>query len=571
MNEMEKREILSEVALGNVPADIVLKGTLFNACTGEFIPGQSIWIKGDKIAYVGPDHDASRDDQTVVIDAGDRVLLPGLIDAHTHLGKYSPEELIRHLIPTGVTTLVLETIEPALFAGKKGLDYFVRGLEGQPIRLYYTLASLGGLIPSDEMVSPKNEELRPFFEDPRCQGVGEVYWGNLLLKGGQGSRLRELTSLALEFGKRVEGHGAGARGRKLQAYTCFGIYSDHEPTNDEEVLERLRLGYWVMVREGSVRRELEGVKEIFRRKIDFRRMVLTTDSVDAGEFLAEGHLDGAVRRALKLGIPPGLVYQMVTLNPAEHFRIDHVVGSLAPGTKADILIIPSPDEFFPQLVMCGGRIIFQDGKALAQPKTFAFPEAMFHMINVEGYTFPSLPKKGKVRVMELVTRLVTQEKIIDLEDPKESKDVMRILALDRVRGGGAFMGLLKGFGLQRGAYGSTMMWDTVDMAVAGCDPQSMKTVMERLKELGGGAVYAIGEEIVAEFAAPFLGMISLKSMDAVRDENRKLEDSLMKNGVPWEKPALTFDTLTTPAIPHVRIRHEGYVRLKDRAILPVEI
>jgi adenine deaminase len=571
MNDMKKREMLSEVALGNIPADIVLNGTLFNACTGEFIPGQSIWIKGDRIAYVGPDHDPCRDERTVVIDAEDRVLLPGLIDAHTHLSKYGLEEWIRHLIPRGVTTLVAETIELVLFTGKRGLDYFARGLEGQPIRLYYTLPSLGGLTASDEIMAPKNEELLPFFRDPRCLGVGEIFWGNILLKGEKSSRVRGLTSLALELGKRVEGHGAGARGRKLQAYTCFGIFSDHEPINEDEVLERLRLGYWVMVREGSVRRELDGVKEIFRRKIDFRRMVLTTDSVDAGEFLAEGHLDGAVRRALKFGIPPALVYQMVTLNAAEHFRIDHVIGSLSPGTAADILIIPSPAEFSPQLVMCNGRIIFQDGKTLAQPNTFFFPEDMFHMVNVEGYTFPPLPNKGKVRVMELVTRLVTQEKIIDLEDPKESEDVIKIFALDRVGGGGAFMGFLKGFGLQRGAYGSTMMWDTIDMAVAGCDTRSMKTVMERLKELGGGAVYAIGEEIVAEFAAPFCGMISLKSMEAVRDENRKLEDCLMNNGVPWEKPALTFDTLTTPAIPHMRISHEGYVRLKDREILPVEV
>jgi adenine deaminase len=467
--------------------------------------------------------------------------------------------------------VVTETIELVMFVGTKGLRYFVRGLEGQPIRLYYTLPPLCGLPASGENMVPKNEELKPFFQDPRCLGVGEIFWANILLKEEQGNRVRDLASIALDFGKRLEGHGAGAKGRKLQAYTCFGISSDHEPTNEEEVLERLRLGHWVMIREGSVRRELDGVKGIFERKIDFRRLVLATDSIDAAEFLAEGYLDGAVKRALKLGISPSLTYQMVTLNAAEHFRLEHLIGSLSPGSLADILIIPSPTEFAPQLVMCNGRIIFQDGQTLAEPKNFFFPDEMFHTVNIIGYTFPPLPSKGRVRVMDLVTRLVTQEKIIDLEDPKESEDVIMIFALDRVGSGGTFMGFLKGFGLQRGAYGSTMMWDTVDMAVAGCDTRSMKTVMERLKELGGGAVYAIGEEIVAEFAAPFYGMMSLEPLEAVRDGIKTLEDVLAENGVKWEKPVLTFDTLTTPAIPHMRISHQGYVRLKDRKILPVEV
>jgi adenine deaminase len=133
------------------------------------------------------------------------------------------------------------------------------------------------------------------------------------------------------------------------------------------------------------------------------------------------------------------------------------------------------------------------------------------------------------------------------------------------------MGLLKGFGLQRGAYGTTTNWDTPDMIVVGCDTQSMETVIGRLKEIGGGDAYAIGKEIVAEFPAPLCGVISLKPMEIVANEVRKLEEYLKKNGVKWEKPILTVDTLGTPAIPNLRITHHGYVRLKDREILSLEI
>ncbi len=574
MNDIEKRKTLSEVALGNVPPDtIITHGTVFNVFTREFIKKQSIWIKDGMIAYVGPDHDPCKGEKTLVIDADGMVLLPGLIDGHTHTisNRSGIEEFTRHVIPGGTTTVVTETMEFAPIVGKDGIEYVARGLEKQPIRFYYTIPAMCGLTPSEEINAPTNEELLPLLKDPRCLGVGEIYWGNIFLEGRQGERVRELVSMALGLGKIIEGHSAGARGRKLQAYTCFGVSSCHEPINEDEVLERLRLGYSVMIREGSVRKELDGVKDIFRKKVDFRRLILATDGVDPDGFLEEGYLDAALKKALKLGVSPAITFQMVTINVADHFRLNHLIGSLSPGKMADIVIIPSPHDYSPQLVMCDGKIIYRDGKSMVEPKKVFFPEYMFHMVKVSNYTVPPLPNRGKVRVMELVTRLVTQEKMIDLEIPGESEDVIMILAIDRVGNGKAFMGLLKGFGLQKGAYGSTMCWDTTDMIIVGCDTRSMETVIERLKEIGGGGVYAVGGEVVAEFPAPLCGLVSLKSMEVVREEVRQLEEFLRENGVKWEKPMLTIDTLGTPAIPHLRITHQGYVRLRDRKILPLEV
>lgn len=173
--------------------------------------------------------------------------------------------------------------------------------------------------------------------------------------------------------------------------------------------------------------------------------------------------------------------------------------------------------------------------------------------------------------MELVSRLVTKENITALEDPEALKDIILVLALDRLGGKESFMGFLKGFGLQRGACGSTMVWDTPDMLVAGCDPTSMKTVIGRLRERGGGAVYAIGEEVIAEFPASLCGIISLKPMEVMREEMRQVENALYKNGVKWERPVLTLDTLGSPAIPQLRITHRGYVRVRDREVLPLEV
>jgi adenine deaminase len=574
MNDIEKRRTLSEVALGNVPPDMIIThGILFNVFTREFVKKQSVWIKDGMIAYVGPDHDPCKGEKTQVIDADGMVLLPGLIDGHTHAmsNRTGVEEFIKHVIPGGTTTVVTETMEFAPIVGKDGIEYVVKGLQKQPIRVYYTIPALCGLTASEEINAPANETLLPFLKDPRCLGIGEIYWGNIFLKGRQGERVRELVSMALGRGKIVEGHTAGARGRKLQAYTCFGVSSCHEPTNAEEVLERLRLGYAVMIREGSIRKELDGVKDIFRKRIDFRRLSLATDGVDPEGFLEEGYLDAAVKRALKFGVAPGLAYQMVTVNVAEHFRLDHLIGCLSPGKTADMVIIPSPHDFSPRLVMCDGKVLYRDGKLMVEPKKIFFPEHMFHTVNVSNYTFSPLPKVGKVRAMELVTRLVTQEKVIDLEIAGESEDINMTLAIDRVGREKAFMGLLKGFGLQRGAYGSTMCWDVTDMIVVGCDTRSMEMAIKRLKEIGGGGVYAIGGEVVAEFPAPLCGLVSLKSMEVVREEVKRLEAFLRENGVRWEKPALTVDTLGTPAIPHLRITHQGYVRLRDQKVLPLEV
>ncbi|MDP3016133.1 MAG: amidohydrolase family protein, partial [Deltaproteobacteria bacterium] len=380
---MERRLILSKVALGEIPPDIVItNANLFNSFTREFVRRQSVWIKDNRIAYAGPDHDPLKGDGTAVIDAEGMVVLPGLIEGHTHTAsnRYGFEEFVNYVIPTGVTTVITETIELATVAGRDGIEYLVRVLEGQPIRFYYTIAPLCGLTPSEEINAPTNEELLSLLKNPQCLGVGEIYWGNIFLEGQQGERVRELVAMALELGKMIEGHTAGASGRKLQAYTDFGVSSCHEPITDEEVLERLRLGYWVMIREGSIRKELPGVAGIFKKKIDFRRLILSTDGVDPEGFLEEGYLDASLRSALKLGVPPELAYQMVTINVAEHFGLDHLIGSLSPGKMADLLIIPSPEDFSPCLVMCDGKIIFRDGKSLAEPKKVFFPDHMFKTV-----------------------------------------------------------------------------------------------------------------------------------------------------------------------------------------------
>ncbi len=564
-------ELLYLAALKQVPVDILVKDcVVFNSITGEFLEKQAVWIKDGWIAYCGADFEPLMDEHTKIIDAKGRTILPSLIEAHTHVMSLTGiEEYVRFVIPSGTTTVVTETIELASVVGADGIDFFIRGLKYQPVRFFYTLAPLSALTSELEAYAPQPEIYREYLKDPYCLGIGEVYWPNALIDGEQGNRVRTLCRLGLAAGKLIEGHTAGARGIKLQAYTDLGISSCHEPITEEEVLERLRLGYWVMIRQGAIRKELDAVASIFTRNIDHRRVIICTDSMDPESFINEGSLDAAVRRAIKLGVPLEKVYQAVTINVAEHFGLSHVLGFLGPGRIADLVFIPSPGEYKPEIVMREGKVIYENNQLIEQPRKVEFPDWMFDTVRPDRIPDLSMPESGRRRGIELVTRLVTKEVLIDFSDVSGSKDVIMALAVERTGRGGAFLGFIENFGLKRGACGSTMCWDTTDMIVLGCDPESISTVIKRLKAMGGGTVYAINDKVIAEYRAQLCGVVGLYTMEEARERIKAFEDALRENGVPWDKPMLTLVTLGTAAIPHLRISHEGYVRLRDHALLDI--
>jgi len=562
-----------KASLREIPVDLFISNaTIFNSITAEFLDSQSVWVKDGLICYVGEQREPLIDGNTEIIDAQGKVLLPGLIEGHTHILNFTGlEEFIRHVIPSGTTTVVTETIELATIAGLEGFTHFIEGLRNQPIRLYYTISPLCGLTEEQEKHAPQESDYERFFKDPLCLGLGEIYWSNMLLKGGQGGRVRRLAEMAKSHRKLIEGHTAGASDLKLQAYTSMGPTSCHEPITEQEAIERLRLGYWVMIRQGAIRKELDEVVGVFFRNVDARRVIICTDSMDPESFITHGSLDAAVKRALELGVQPAKVYQGVTINVAEHFHLDHLIGSITPGKKADMLLIPAPDDYRPEWVMCNGRMIYTGGQLRTQVRKVAYPEHFFDSVRLGPLPEIAPPQTGKVRVMELVTRLVTVESMADLDDPEQRYALNLLLAIDRTGKPKSFLGMIKNFGLNYGAVGSTMCWDSQDMYVVGCDPQSMLTVMEKLAEMGGGAVAAHWKTILGQYPARLCGVVSVEAMEAAHEKIKNLEMIIKDMGVRWEKPILTLNTLGTAAIPHLRINHQGYVRLKDRAILPLKI
>jgi adenine deaminase len=565
---------LVKVALGEEPPDLVVRaGSVFDSVSGEFLADRSLWICGERIARITPSSQAPVS-AVETLEAGDLTLVPGLLDGHTHLNRIFVPEYVRALLPTGTTSAVLETMELGETGGVEAIELMVGALRGQPLRLFHTLPTLSGLTEDEEQAAPSATDFERLLADPDCLGLGEVYWSNALLPGRQGQRVRDYVARTLAAGKVVEGHTAGARGARLEAYYALGVSSCHEPIDVDEALALYRLGFFVMLRHGGIRRDLENLRPLFDLPLDFRKFALVTDSVDPERLATWGYLDQVVREALQLGIPAALVYRMASTNVAEHFRLDHVLGSLAPGRFADVVAIPGPQEFRPVFILVGGRPVYREGERLVQPRDVPVPDSLLKTVRVEAdllldrFGPATLPLVGEVRVIEMVSNLVTREALLpagELDGP----DLVPVVAVERTRGEQAFRGFVKGQGLRDAAFATTMTWDSPDLLVLGRDLSGARTALRRLVAMGGGAVLAQGDRVIAEVAAPLTGVISLRPLGEVRRGLGELNAGLRRCGAVWDDPLLAIDTLTTPAIPQLRITHRGYVRLRDRALLPL--
>ncbi|MDR7482348.1 MAG: adenine deaminase C-terminal domain-containing protein [Armatimonadota bacterium] len=574
---LEERQAQVAVALGRRPADLVIRrARLVNVYTGEVLEGHDVATSGRWIAYVGPDAGFAIGERTRVVDAAGRWLTPGLIDGHTHVAtRCAPEEFVRYVAPGGTTTVVTELIELASILGAEGIRVMLDALADQPIAFFGTLPPLAALAPFMEDVAPSLQEYRALLARDDVVGLGEVYWGNLL-RGD--ARLLALVVEAQRAGKVVEGHAAGARGQRLAAYAAAGVTSCHEPITAEEGLERLRLGFHWMARDGETRQDLEAFAPLWRDgTIDLRRLVLVTDSVGPRRLLRAGYLDETLRRAIGLGLAPVAAIRAVTLNVAEHFRLDHLTGGIAPGRWADLVLVEDLRAFRPWQVYSRGRLIAQDGRLVVSPRPVAFPATVMASVRWPAALDPdvfTVPAPGgdqaRVRVIEMVTHLVTREgeAVLPVRDGAvqmvPAAGVVKAAALDRSgRAAERFVGFVRGFGVERGAVATTMAWDAQCLVVVGADERDMAAAARRLLEMQGGAAVAVDGTVVAEFAAPIAGVLSAAPLPEIAAALERIDRALRDLGSRLDDPLLAADVLTTAAIPHLRLTPRGYVRLRD--------
>ncbi len=572
---MNQRQKLIQVALGEAPADLsVVNARLVNVYTGEIQDNQSVCTCGERIAYVGPDVSHAVGDATTVIDAGGATLIPGLIDGHAHIAwLFTAAEFLEVAARGGTTAIVTETLEPYPVAGVAGVLDFLASLKDQPIKFFATAPAMVSTSRAAMGIDPN--DLERLLAQEEIVGLGESYWQAVLRNRDVFLPLFAQTRVR---GKRLEGHSAGARGNRLQAYAACGISSCHEPIKAEEVLDRLRLGIHVMVREGSIRRDLAEIARIKDMVPDTRRLILTTDGISPTDLLEKGYMEYLVQKAIDCGFDPVTAVQMATVNVAEHFGLDDRIGGIAPGKCADMVLIPDPRTIRAQCVISRGRIIARDGRLEAAPRRHAFTSASLNTIQLPKPFEPSdfrLAMDGEgdtaaIRIIEMVTDLVTKEVQLDLpvaegEIRIDAADgLAKIAAIDRTGDPGrCFTGLIKGFGLHTGAMACSAGWDTACIVVVGVDDADMAGCVNRIRDLQGGAVICAGGRIAAELALPVFGLIAERPLAELVAGQQALQQAAAELGVVFPDPLLSLIALTGAAIPFLRICEEGLVDFKS--------
>ncbi len=583
MCNAEERAALMRVALGVESADtVILNGSVVNVYTGEIVENCPVSIKGKWIAAVGPDAASAAGESTLVLDAAGKTLAPGLIDGHTHMWFQTIEALLPYVIKGGTTTIIAETMEFFPVAGYEGVAEFLDSMKDQPIKILGTAPAM--ISTSKALRGVSRGVLERLLERDDIVGLGESFWHAVLQSP---DAMVPLFQSVLDRGKRLEGHSAGAKGKKLAAYAAAGISSCHEPITVEEAVERLRLGFYVMVREGSVRKDLEEISKIRHAGVDLRRLILVTDSVEPKELVDKGYLEVVVQKAIACGFDPVSAIQMTTLNVAEHFGLDSAIGGIAPGRCADILVLPDVRTIAPEIVISNGRIVFKDGKLLALPRRHKYSDSCLQSIRLERAMKSSdfdicanAPSNAPVtvRIIEMASDLVTKELHADVFPvggkiaADLQRDIVKVAAIDyRNNPGRSFAGLIKGFRIEMGAIACSAPWDTSDIIVVGVDEEDMALAVNRIRQLQGGVTVCRGGKIMAELPLPIFGIVSDLDMEQLAEKLDSVRRAARGLGIPFADPVLTLSTLTGAAIPYLRICEQGLVNLRDGKTRTLEV
>lgn len=552
---------------GLAPADLVLRGgRVFDLITGDLVE-TDVAICGDTIVGVFGSYSGTRE-----IDVSGRVLVPGFIDTHLHVESslVTPHEFDRCVTPRGVTTVICDPHEIANVCGVKGIRFFLESASQLVMDLRVQLSSC---VPSTHMETTGARlvaaDLVPFMDHPKVIGLAEfMNYPGVLMKDPEC-----LAKLQAFQGRHIDGHAPLLRGNDLNGYISAGIRTEHEATSYDEGLEKLRKGMRVLIREGSVSKDLHALAGLLTERFSPYLAFCTDDRnpLDIGE---HGHLDYMIRTAIQLGAPPLAVYRAASLSAAEAFGLKDR-GLIAPGKRADIAVIDSLESCHASLVLAGG-VVADDAAFAARATTEPVARNSVKSARIEAGHFRTGGNRVETPVIGILPgKIITEHLTFDIapadgdKRPDLSRDLVKIAVIERhgVNGNRA-TGFVKGFGLQRGAIGSTVCHDHHNIAVVGADYGDMALAANRLVEIEGGFVVVEGGRVLAELALPVAGLMSLRSFEQVREELVGLRAAARSLGVVLEEPFLQLAFLALPVIPHLKITDFGMVDVDRFEVIP---
>lgn len=553
-------------ARGDEPADLVLRGgQVLSLTTGDVIAGD-VGICGDRVVSIGHPCEGRR-----VIDAAGLTLVPGFIDTHLHIESslVTPQEFDRCVAPRGTTTAICDPHEIANVAGAAGIRYFLDAALNTVMDIRVNLSSC---VPSSpfETAGARLEaaDLAPLRGHPKGLGLAEFMNYPGVVHRDPGC----LDKLALFAGGHIDGHAPLLSGRDLNAYVAAGIRTEHEATGLAEAREKLNRGLRILIREGSVSKDLHALAPLLT-EATAPYLCLCTDDRNPLDIAEEGHLDHMIRTLIACGCPPLAVYRAASLSAAEAFGLKDR-GLIAPGLRADIVAVGSLAACDVRLVLCGGVVADAAAFAARMPvepvarrsvrAPAVGPAAFRHAGGGDAQ-----PVIG-IREGQILTDHLTETVPLAQGDraPDPARDLIRIAVIERHGGDGRVAtGFVRGFGLKRGAIASTVCHDHHNIAVVGVDYADMALAANRLAAIEGGFVVAAGGQVLAEIALPVAGLMSLAPFETVERDLHALRDAARSLGVVLREPFLQLAFLCLPVIPHLKITDRGLVDVDRFALI----
>ena len=572
---------LIDVAMGRTPADMVIRGGKWvNVYSGEIIPGTDIAIAAGRFAFVGPDASHAIGDETEIIEADGRYLVPGLCDAHMHVesGMVTVTEFARAVIPHGTTSMFIDPHEIGNVLGLPGVRLMHDEAAGLPINIFVQMPSCVPSAPGLETAGAELgvDDITEAMSWPNIIGLGEM----MNFPGVTANDKKMLGEIAATqaAGKTVGGHYASPDlGLPFHAYAAGGPADDHEGTRMEDAIARVRQGMRAMLRLGSAWYDVAPqIKAVTEQGLDPRNFILCTDDSHSGTLVGDGHMNRVVRHAIAQGLAPVTAIQMATLNTAQHFGMERELGSIAPGRRADLVISSDLPALPIELVIARGKILARDGGLETDIPAYAYPDFAKGTVNmardlaVDDFDIAARENAAKVRarvigVIEnqaptkaLEAELAVSSGIVQMD---REEDVCQIALVERHRAtGGVTNGFVSGFGYNVDcAVASTVAHDCHHMIVVGTNKSDMALAANRLGEVGGGITVWSGGRELALVELPIAGLMSDERAEIVAAKADRMVEAMAECGCHLNNAYMQHSLLALAVIPELRISDLGLV------------
>lgn len=556
---MDLRHLIS-VAKGDSPADLILKDArIVNTFTGE-IERADVAIARGSIAGIGAYSRGLH-----VLDLDGRYLCPGLIDGHVHVESslLHVDQYARAVVPRGVLGAVTDLHEIANVTGLDGVRYIADSARHLPMDLFFTAPSC---VPASDLETAGARvtagDLKDIYRRRGVVGLGEMmdYLG---VVGGDDGVLAKIAGTAGV----IDGHAPGIRGRELNGYLAAGVESDHESTELEEGREKLRRGAHLMIREGSAERNLETLLPLVTDRT-YPRCMFVIDDRDPLDIWREGDLDSVVRKAITLGLDPIRAIQLATINPARYFGLKGL-GAIGPGYRANLVVLSDLESFAVEKVYYLGRLVADAGASLFDDP-IDLPEWITSTVRVKpfpverlalrttGLLFPAI----EIIPGQILTRRVDVEPRLEggniVADP--GRDLLKLAVVERHHAtGNVGIGLVRGFGLKRGAIGSSVAHDSHNIVVAGATDSDIHAAVKQIEAMQGGLVCVADGKVLAALPLPIAGLVSPEPLEAVVQKVQALESVVLELGCRVQAPYSILSFLTLSVIPELRLTDLGLV------------